>query len=165
MKAIELYWHIVAAIAVLLLCLGFMEPNGKPRNFANELAPEDFIKTAFTMEWKWALALLGYTPLLLTGCVVYFYYLSDHPASSLPDIKAEVGIVALTAIVNMFFSIVLFLSEYFKFTFEHQPHEGPHHFLYRLAYWTGKYWHSFPLLATCVQAVVVGAIFVHLAFE
>lgn len=190
-NASVIYWAIIAAISIGMIICGFIplkeersttreaperekqipEPITKSKNETEKL-----LEQLQDLEWKWNKAIIGYTPLLLTACVAYFGYLAfglsqealHEPTGMLGkmiSVKAEVGWVTITCIINMFFTVTLYLSAYFIKSYPAQERIWFHTGLYRIAMRASLFWHL-PIFASLIlQAVLVGHIFVALAFQ
>ncbi len=113
-----IYWVVIALVILAFIVMGLI-----PADFALLLPRNDEEKQSISaLAWErqdsWVKALTTVSTLILTGCGAYFcFFLNvDKTASPIFQIKASVGLLALTASFNLASALILPLSEYFYCT-------------------------------------------------
>lgn len=71
-----------------------------------------FNEQSSTLVFSWIKSLSSFTPILLAGCLTYFFVPTCN--SAYPNVRTWVGIIAFAAIINMFFSTIYWISNFFS---------------------------------------------------
>ncbi len=120
----------------------------------------ELTKLLIEKEGDWAKALTHISLLILTASLASLLNVRFDEFNSL------IGILAVTSLFNLFFSVYLHLSEHFSVSYEagHQKNCFFLTALYRVSKRLGTFWHLPPFFMSLLQLIIAGHIIVCLFF-
>jgi len=140
-----------------------IEEQDQTSDSQNLKAKLDFMEIVMELERSWAKAITHISILLLSGCVAYRFTPAEE---SIPQLSVLIGVLAIISLCNLFFEVLIHLSEYFNLTYQHgyQKPVAIHNGLQRLNVRVSPFWHLLPFVMYLAQFLISGHIVIVLFF-
>ena len=155
-----IYYIVVFSIITVLVCMATFRVDKFPPSITNP--KHEFITLVLNMESEWAKALTNVSLLVLTASLASLF----TPVKNDSTLFCLIGIMAIGALFNLFFSVYIHLCGFFSLSFRAggQNKNKLHVAFYRICIRLGRYWHLFPFVVSFIQLIIAGHILVSLFF-
>lgn len=158
--ALGIYYAVVGCILTALIISAVTRMEKMPPRIRAIQA--EFISVLLNKENEWVKALTNISLLVLTASLASLF----TPIAQNAGMLHLIGVMAITALFNLFFGVYIHLSEYFGLSYRagFQKKNKLHLCLFRLSSRLGVFWHLFPFIISFIQLVIAGHIIVSLFF-
>ena len=158
--ALGIYYAVVSCAITTLFLLAVIRIKKMPPRIRD--LRDGFLSMLVSKENEWVKSLTNISLLVLTASLASLF----TPIINQTCLRPYIGIMALTSLFNLFFSVYVHLSEYFNLSYQAggQKKNALHLCLFRLSCRLGVFWHLFPFVSSMGQLIIAGHIIVTLFF-